>query len=154
MGSVTSTPTKYIDLNKNTYIIIDLYVKPKNPSYKNFNINDLKTNEHLKKNLQNIIVSSLIDKFNYEVILTENNMLFTCKKDNDNEEYLEFNGIIQFIQQDKNTKPIGCISKEEIKLFILNKLFDLFHNQYGIITPEITVLILYKTLYHIRVYQK
>ncbi len=160
MGSSTSTPTKYIDLNKNTYIVIDLYLKPKNPNYKNFDLNHLKTNEPFKKNLQNIIVSALSNKLNYEVFLTDNNMLFTMKKDKDNDAYLELNAILQFGVKDNklNTSSsitdIGFISKEQMKLYVLNKLFELFHNQIGIITPEITVLILYKTLYHIDIFQK
>ena len=167
MGTTHSIPsTKYIDLDKKIYLVIDLYLKPKDNYYKNFDINSLKTNAVFKKSLQDIIVSSLINRLNYSISLPENNLILISKKDKDNSIYLELNAILQFTEKKTNTDSSTLtniqqseivsdkISIEQIKLYILNKFFELFQNQYGIITPEISVILLYKTLYSIDIYQK
>ena len=104
MGTTHSIPsTKYIDLDKKIYLVIDLYLKPKDNYYKNFDINSLKTNAVFKKSLQDIIVSSLINRLNYSISLPENNLILISKKDKDNSIYLELNAILQFTEKKTNT---------------------------------------------------
>jgi hypothetical protein len=161
MGSSQSNQsTKIIDYNKKLFIVIDLYVKPKFDYIKNFNIDNLKNNVVLKKNLINIIIKSLINKINYRISISENNLILINKKDNDNIEYLELNAIIEF-GQPIFSKILNNVSEnkiesniEFIKLNILNEFYNYVSNKYGLITQDITLIILYHTLYNINIYQK
>jgi hypothetical protein len=74
----------YIDFNKKLYIVIDLYLKPKYEQTRVFDIDKLKTDNILKKNIKDIIVNSLLKKYNHNVILLENNIIFVLKTDTNN----------------------------------------------------------------------
>jgi hypothetical protein len=158
MGNTQSS--KIIDYNKKLFIVIDLYVKPKFDYIKNFNIDNYKSNIVLKKNLINIILKSLIDKINYRILLSENNLILISKKDKENNEYLELNAIIEF-DQPIFSKILNNVSENDIqsniefyKLNILSEFYNYVSYKYGIITPDITLIILYNTLYNINIYQK
>ncbi len=150
---------KIIDYDKKLFIVIDLYVKPK-VDIKNFNINSLKNNTFLKKNLIDIITNSLVNKLNYKISLTENNLLLISKKDKDNNEYLEINAIIEFSTPivsnifNNHTENNNHSNIEFVKMNILSELYNYVSNKYGIITPDITLIVLHNTLYKIYIYQK
>jgi hypothetical protein len=157
MGNTQSN--KIIDYNKKLFIVIDLYVKPKS-DIKNFNINNLKNNTFLKKNLIDIITNSLVNKLNYKILLTENNLLLISKKDKDDNEYLEINAVIEFNKPivsnifDNYTENNNQSNIEFVKMNILSEFYNYVSNKYGIIIPDITLIVLYNTLYNIDIYQK
>ena len=157
MGNTQSN--NIIDYNKKLFIVIDLYVKPKS-DIKNFNINNLKNNTFLKKNLIDIITNSLVNKLNYKILLTENNLLLISKKDKDDNEYLEINAVIEFNKPivsnifDNYTENNNQSNIEFVKMNILSEFYNYVSNKYGIIIPDITLIVLYNTLYNIDIYQK
>lgn len=165
----------YIDFNKKLYIVIDLYLKPKYEQTRFFDIDKLKNDNILKKNIRDIIVNSLLKKYNYNVILLENNILFVLKTDINNIKYLEMNTSLEFDEIiEEKVKPdiiptstptfiypnqiivnnSNNITKETIKLNILSNLYEYVSNKLSINTADITLIILYQTLYNIEIYQK
>jgi hypothetical protein len=171
----TTQSNNNIDFNSKLYIVIDLYLKPKFEPKQNFNIDNLKTNVFLKKNLKDIIVNSLFDKYNRNVILYENNILLISKTDKDNIKYLEMNATVEFSEPIEKKAKLDIIptstptfiysseilynnftniSIETLKMNILSELYNYVTNQYGIITSDITIIILQQTLNNIELYQK
>jgi hypothetical protein len=171
----TNQSNNNIDFNKKIYIVIDLYLKPKFGEKQTFDIENFKTNSFLKKNVKDIIVNSLINKYNRNVILLENNILLILKTDTNNIKYLEMNAALEFsglIQPNVNTGIIPTstptyinpndilfsslpdITIDIIKMNILSQLHEYVSNKFGIITPDITLIMLHQTLYNIEIYQK
>ena len=171
----TTQSNNIIDFNNKLYIVIDLYIKPKFEQKQTFNIDNLKTNIFLKKNLKEIIVNSLFDKYNRNVILFDNNILLISKTDKDNIQYLEMNATIEFSEPLEQKVKLDIIPTsiptfiysneilynnftnitiETLKMNILSELYNYVLNQYGIITPDITIIILQQTLNNIELYQK
>jgi len=151
----TTQSNNIIDFNNKLYIVIDLYIKPKFEQKQTFNIDNLKTNIFLKKNLKEIIVNSKTDK--------------------DNIQYLEMNATIEFSEPLEQKVKLDIIPTsiptfiysneilynnftnitiETLKMNILSELYNYVLNQYGIITPDITIIILQQTLNNIELYQK
>jgi hypothetical protein len=164
-----------IDFNKKIYIVIDLYLKPKFEENQSFDIENLKTNSFLKKNVKDIIVNSLINKYNRNVILLENNILLISKTDKNNIKYLEMNAAIEFsglLEPNVKTciiptstptyinpneflfSSLPDVTIDIIKMNVLNRLYEYVSNKFGIITPDITLIIEHQTLYNIEIYQK
>ena len=84
-------------------------------------------------------------------MLSENNLILICKKDKENNEYLELNAIIEF-DQPILSKILNNVSENDIqsniefyKLNILSEFYNYVSNKYGIITQDITLIILYNT---------
>lgn len=183
MGSSPSSPIsqrskKIVDFKKKLYINIDLYLKPKfetNDKYHNYDIENLKLNSVLKKNLKDILLNAFTNKGNYNAIISENNILLISKIDKNHIKYLELNVVVEFIdyiEEKVNAEviaspissyinPNDILSKntsntniEVMKLNVLSELFKYVSNQYGIIIPELTIVILANTLNNIHLYQK
>jgi hypothetical protein len=183
MGSSPSSlasqrSNKIVDFKKKLYIDIDLYIKPKfdqNEKFRNYDIEKLKLNSVLKKNLKDILLNAFTNKGNYNALISENNILLISKIDKNNIKYLELNVVVEFVnytEEKVNTEVIATpistyISPNDIlsqntsntnfevmKLNVLSELFKYVSNQYGIIIPELTIVILANTLNNIHLYQK
>ena len=164
-----------IDFNKKLYIVINLFLKPKYEETSNFDIDNLKTNSFLKKKLKDIIVKSFTNKFNCNITLYENNIILVSKSDNNNIKYLEMNAMIEFgniveskpkidivptsVQTYIYPKEIlnnssNDVSIPIIKMAILHELHNYVIHKWPILTPDITLIILYETIYTIEIFQK
>jgi len=175
MGATESVFENNIDFNKKLYIVIDLYMKQKCNYKNNFDIDNFKSNEMLKKNLKDIIISALYNKCKYNVKLSDNNVILVSKKDKDGVNYLELNAIIEFenfeiIKIEPKMMYTGMstyndpkyilkndalnITTKMLKLLVLSEFFKCTSNEYSIIINNDILLILDKTINHIDVYQK
>ena len=164
-----------IEFNKSLYIVIDLYLQPKFEEKHRFDINNFKTNSFLKKKLKDIIVNSLINKYNCDVTLSENNIILVSKTDSNNIKYLEMNAIVEFsnITQTKSKPDIiptstptyiypndiiynnlHNVTIEILKMNVLRELYEYVSNKYEIFTPDITLIISHQTIYNIHMFQK
>ena len=175
MGATESVFENYIDFNKKIFLVIDLYMKEKFNNNNNFDIYNFKSNNMLKTNLKDIIVSALNNKGKFTVKLSESNIILVCKKDNDGIKYLELNAIIDFENfefKKIETKMMSTympayidpkyiinndelnITTKTLKLLILSEFYKFTSTEYGIMIDNNILLILGKTINHIDVYQK
>jgi len=164
-----------IDFEKKLYIVFDLYVTPKSANKPNYNIHSLKVDSSLKKHVKDIIISSIKRSNNYNVSITDSNLLLICKLDKNNISYFEVNSVIEFVDVIRNKGKTDVIlsvmpgyihpnqllsyeqsniTTEMIKMNIINKLYSYISNKYGIITSDITVIISNETLQNLHIFQK
>lgn len=175
MGATESLCDIEIDFKKKLFLVIDLYMKEKINFKSNFDIDKFKSNEMLKKNLKDIIVSALNDKGKYTVKLSDNNIILVSKKDKDGIKYLELNAIIEFENfeiRKIETKMMSTfvsgyidpkyviksdsvnVTTKMLKLHILSEFLKFASNEYGIIIDNYILQILAKTVNYIDLYQK
>lgn len=132
-------------------IVINLYLKSEFDV--KLNLDYLKTNDSLKKNLRCIILTAL-SKGNYNVVMNDHNLWLVSKIDKNNIKYLELNADVELYE----CKPDDCkfsdslIKMINMKLCILREFFIYTSNQRNIIiSPDTTLGLLHKTLYTIMI---
>jgi hypothetical protein len=133
------------------YIVIDLYLKSLFDV--KMNIDDLKTNDFLKKKLKVIILTALVTKGNYNVSLDDTNLWLVSKTDKNGVQYLELNAVADFYESNFCEIYDNVKRMKKMKLHILSEFYTYTSTQCNIvIPPDTTLVLLYNTLYNIAVY--
>ena len=173
MGNTYSTNN--IDFSKKIYSVFDLYLIPKLSDIYNFNIHEYKDDIGLKNYIKDIIIRIIENKTKRNVFITLDNLLLVCKKDNNENKYLEVNVSIGFKTVDETPKinyqlpimtntPTYIDSKQILdndKICLFNISFairDAFYqdiiNNLGILTSNKVLKLSTEHLLTIKLFQK
>ena len=134
-------------------IIVDVYLKSEFDV--KMNVDDVKTNDCLKKKLKEILLTALITKGNHNVSIDDSNLWLVSKMDENKTKYLELNAVVDFYESNICEIPDNLKRMKKMKLDILTEFFTYTSNQRKIfIPPHTTLVLLYNTLYNIDVYKK
>jgi hypothetical protein len=150
MGLYHSKDVNQIEFDKKLHIVIDIYLKP-SCNGRIINIDNLQTNDFLKRTLKEIIMKGFTSaKCNVSIL--DNNVLLISKKDKTNISYLELNIIATFNEISSNI--LSNLTIPKIRLNIFSEFYKYTSNSYEIVVErDMDVIILYNTLYAINIYQ-
>jgi hypothetical protein len=173
MGNIYSTDN--IDFNKKVYCIIDLYLIPKLSDTNNFNIYEYKEDIGLKNYIKDIIIRIIENKTKRKIFISQDNLLLVCKKDSNENKYLEVNVSIGFKSVDESVKinyqlPImsntptyidthQIIDSNKINLFNISfTIRDAFYqdviNNVGILTSNKVLKLSTENILTVKLFQK
>ena len=131
------------------HIIMDLHFKM---TFGEMNIDDLKTNDCLKRKLRNIILTALVTKGNYNVELNDSNLWLVSKTDKNNTKYLELNAIVYFYESNLNEISDDLRRIKKMKFHIVGEFYTYTSSKCNIdVSPNAALILLYNTLYNISV---